>query len=301
MATKHAQLWYLKRDNQISGPFPAGLISRHILIGRIHESDQLSPDRKKWFSALDIEALRPKPPSSNTTERVAATKRWSDERIQKDRRQNESPEKKSQYKNRAKQDRRTQEKHSTLKYRAHYRSRPNGTFHSTSIRWVTAISLFLIAGLITMQLLYTPLPRDSEQIDCNALPGPGINWDYCQKPGANLQNSDLSHSKLSNTNFSNANLQNSQLTNSNLSYATLNSANLSSAILRNATLIGSQLHEANLENADLQEADLSYSNLQNAILAGANLDKANLSYTIWIDGNTCLAGSIGQCLIKAPY
>ncbi len=292
MTVKHAQLWYLKRDNQISGPFPAGLISRHILIGRIHEHDELSSDRKKWLPALDIKELRP--------ERMAATKRWTDERTQKDRRQEKDLEKKSAHANRDKTDRRSQEKDSALSYRAHYQSRPKRVFSSTSIRWVTVISLFLVAGLMTMQLLYTPSRQDSTVIDCNALPSPGINWNYCQKPQENLQNSNLSHSTLSNTNFSNADLQNAQLSNSNLSYATLNSANLSGAILRHAKLIGSQLHGANLQNADLQAADLSYSNLQNAMLAGANLNKTNLSHAIWIDGSTCLEGSIGQCLVKAP-
>ncbi len=298
MTVKHAQLWYLKRDNQVSGPFPAGLISRHILIGRIHESDELSSDREKWFPALDIEVLQPKSFANDQLDRMAAAKRWADERIQQDRRQNESPEKKSQYRNRAKQDRRTQENRSILKYRDYLRGRSKRIFHSTSILWVAVISLFLVAGLVVTQLFYTPSSQDFIQVSCDSYPAPGINWDYCQKPGVNLQNSDLSYSKLSNINLSNANLQQSQLISSDLSYATLNSVNLSEAILRNAKLIGSQLHDANLRNSDLQGADLSYSNLQNAILTGANLDQVNLSHTIWIDGSTCLAGSMGQCLVK---
>ncbi len=298
MAEKHAQLWYLKRDNQISGPFPAGLISRHILLGRIYKHDELSSDRKEWFPALEIKILQPESFSDEQPERMAATKRWNDERIQKDRRQNENPEKKAAHANRVKQDRRVKEKSSALDYRAHYQNRLKPAFHPNSIRWVTAISLFLLAGLITMQFLYTPPLQDATEIDCNTPPEPGINWNYCQKPGENLQHSDLRDSNLSNTNLSNANLQKSQLSNSNLSYATLKSANLGGAILRNAKLTGSQLYGAHLQNSDLQEADLSYSNLKNAMLDGANLNKANLSHAIWIDGRTCLAGSIGQCLIK---
>ncbi len=208
--------------------------------------------------------------------------------------------KKAAYANREKQDRRIEETSSALGYRTHYQSRSKLVFHSISIQWVTVISLLLVAGLITMQLFYTPSSQDVAMINCNAPPEPGINWNYCQKSGENLQRSNLSNSNLSNINLSNANLQKSQLSNSNLSYATLKSANLSGSILRNAKLIGSQLHGANLRNSDLQEADLSYSNLKNAILTGANLNKANLSHTIWIDGRTCLAGSIGQCLIKTP-
>ncbi len=300
MTKKHAQLWYLKRNDKISGPFPAGLISRHILIGRIHKDDELSPDRKRWLPALEIEELKPKI-ANDQPERVAATKRWADERIRKDRRLGESDEKQALYaKTRSGSDRRSREKAADLNHRDRLRNRENGCRNSTTLsRKVTAIALFLVAGLVTMLLLYSPSEDLVNTTDCNAPPSPGVNWEYCQKPGTILHNVDLSYSNLSNINLANANLQYSKLSESNLSYASLTAINLYSSLLHNAKLIGSQLQMANLQNSDLQGADLSYSNLHNATLTGANLSRVNLSHAIWIDGSTCLAGSIGQCLVNS--
>lgn len=42
------QLWYTRREKEIRGPFPAGLITRYILLGRIREDDELSVDQLSW-------------------------------------------------------------------------------------------------------------------------------------------------------------------------------------------------------------------------------------------------------------
>ncbi|WP_455220699.1 hypothetical protein [Kaarinaea lacus] len=53
------QLWYTRRDKEIRGPFPAGQITRYILLGRIVETDQLSADQISWQSVSELPELIP--------------------------------------------------------------------------------------------------------------------------------------------------------------------------------------------------------------------------------------------------
>ncbi|WP_455207105.1 hypothetical protein [Kaarinaea lacus] len=53
------QLWYTRRDKEIRGPFPAGLITRYILLGRIVESDQISTDQISWQPVSNLPELIP--------------------------------------------------------------------------------------------------------------------------------------------------------------------------------------------------------------------------------------------------
>lgn len=52
-------LWYTRRDREIRGPFPAGMVTRYILLGRIRETDQLSTDQISWQSLSDVPQLIP--------------------------------------------------------------------------------------------------------------------------------------------------------------------------------------------------------------------------------------------------
>ncbi|MGD8569368.1 MAG: hypothetical protein PVJ39_14885 [Gammaproteobacteria bacterium] len=53
------QLWYTRRDMEIRGPFPAGLVTRYILLGRIQETDQLSTDQVSWHPVSELPELIP--------------------------------------------------------------------------------------------------------------------------------------------------------------------------------------------------------------------------------------------------
>lgn len=53
------QLWYTRRDKEIRGPFPPGLITRYILLGRILESDELSTDQISWQQVTRLPDLIP--------------------------------------------------------------------------------------------------------------------------------------------------------------------------------------------------------------------------------------------------
>lgn len=53
------QLWYTRRSKEIRGPFPAGLITRYILLGRIIETDELSTDQISWKQVSNFPDLIP--------------------------------------------------------------------------------------------------------------------------------------------------------------------------------------------------------------------------------------------------
>ena len=57
MASK--QLWYMRREKEIRGPFPSGLITRYILLGRLREDDELSTDQISWQPVSDNPDLIP--------------------------------------------------------------------------------------------------------------------------------------------------------------------------------------------------------------------------------------------------
>lgn len=53
-------LWYVRKDGRIRGPLPAGQITREILLGRMHDSDELSVDRENWRHLNTLPQLVPK-------------------------------------------------------------------------------------------------------------------------------------------------------------------------------------------------------------------------------------------------
>ena len=59
--------------------------------------------------------------------------------------------------------------------------------------------------------------------------------------------------------------------------------------------MGAGLRNADLSYANLRGADLGYADLRGANLGAADLSGAKLDNAIWIDGNECAAGSVGEC------
>ena len=85
------QFWYMRRGEHIEGPFPAGLISRYIIIGRIKMTDEVSTDRLNWMQASEIDGIMPSVLHGDLNDaynkqRLMAAKRWEDERALRDRR-----------------------------------------------------------------------------------------------------------------------------------------------------------------------------------------------------------------------
>jgi hypothetical protein len=96
------RLWYLRRGERITGPFPLPAIQQDFLLGRVRMSDELSEDRLEWLRLSDhpeLAALGPPPPAGGAQpgerdwgrERFEALRRWADERSGHDRRTQQEP------------------------------------------------------------------------------------------------------------------------------------------------------------------------------------------------------------------
>ncbi|MDR9436739.1 MAG: pentapeptide repeat-containing protein [Thiohalophilus sp.] len=287
--TKQAPLFVkLKQDNRIKGPFPVGQIAQSLLLGRFSLDDQVSEDRQTWQPIrrrpdLIPEVLKSDPGDEMAQERLQAARRWADER----RPQHHSPANE--------QDQRDPEPYETLEYRHH---REDVMRDINPERKFSLVHLILImglaAGLIALGFIYGPQPGPGDP-DCNAPPAPGVNWRNCRMIGLNAIRENLDEAQLNNAALGGANLFASSLRRADLRYVDLSLANLSYADLEQANLKGAGLQNADLTDASLSNANLSYANLRGATLDGADLTGARLDHAIWIDGRTCIAGSIGEC------
>ncbi len=110
---------------------------------------------------------------------------------------------------------------------------------------------------------------------CDDPPGPGVDWQGCNKAGAYLKDIDLSNANLSGADLKLANLE---------------GANLSQANLTGASLLGVNLQGTNFEDAKVISAFLTKS-----LIGGAKLDGAIFDNTYWVNGRQCEPGSIGEC------
>lgn len=91
-----ARLWYLRRGERVTGPFPLPAIQQDFLLGRVRTSDELSQDRQEWLRLSDhpdLAALTQAPSEEIPRderdwgrERFDALRRWADERSGHDRR-----------------------------------------------------------------------------------------------------------------------------------------------------------------------------------------------------------------------
>ena len=297
------RLWYTRRGGLVRGPFPAGLVSRYILLGRVHEGDELSVDREEWqplsaFPQLLPSVLR-RPGGSEEDERLQRLKdarRWEDERSGMDRRDRAEGAAEFAQQRRRFSDRRQPEPVELIQHRltkVHLRSvaAPRRERYLPQL----FIALLLLGG-VGLLAYYYPSSNIKPTSDCQAAPHPGVNWSNCALEGAELAGQDLRGALLKNANLSGADLRQTQMQGNDLSYSNLNSSDLSAAELGRANMKGVSLRNANLANTQLSGADLSYADLTGANLEGVDLTGANLENAIWIDQTLCGPGSIGRCL-----
>ena len=82
--------WYTRRDGRVRGPFSDEHIARHILLGRIRLSDELSQDRSGWQPVSAFPNLLPEELSGMSSwddyQRLVIARIRVDERV-RDRRQ----------------------------------------------------------------------------------------------------------------------------------------------------------------------------------------------------------------------
>jgi hypothetical protein len=288
------QHWYIKRGDQVKGPFAAIQIRKYGALGRIRELDELSIDQQDWRPAKTYNELFP----GGKMDALALDPR-DDERIHKNRGTaatevtTESP---SNIERRAGRDRRAPEAPEVIK-RREQRERVLQSLWTD--KQSERFPIFAVLGLVVVIAVlgwYLTPTKVRVLPNCDQPAQPGVNWDNCRKEQAQLAEADLTGAKLRNTRFIAVNLQAAILDNSDLAYANLLQANLGYASLKQASLKGSNLKFADLSSANLTQSDLSYADLSSAQIAGAVFSDAILSNTIWIDGRTCAEGSVGTCL-----
>ncbi|MCK4742465.1 MAG: pentapeptide repeat-containing protein [Sulfuriflexus sp.] len=298
MSELKAGKWFMQRNGKIEGPFATGLISRHILLGRLQMDDKVSQDGKEWQLVKDVPSLIPDILDADADdpiqqERLMAARRWADERLARDRRDLDADAQADE--RREARDRRDLELDDVTEHRNILRGRAR----KNEVKGIFTAGLFLTAVVILIGWAgYYAYQNQPEEvvIDCQAVPKFAVNWTNCILLNKNLQSANLENALLLNARLASANLQSANLRNANMSYIELRNANLIGADMSMASLKGANLSGADLRGASLVNADLSFANLTGANLRNANLDGAILSKAIWFNGSTCAAGSVGECL-----
>ncbi|HHH35912.1 MAG TPA: pentapeptide repeat-containing protein [Gammaproteobacteria bacterium] len=295
------RLWYIRRRGQIEGPFPQGLISRHILLGRIAEDDELSFDLVTWhprdaFPELVPAVMQGEVTDRQAAERLEAARRWADERTGGDRRQGDGMV--AQDRRRGRDRRRGSQ--SGRPPRTTPEALPDGGAGQGGRRWAWVLipPALLLGGILVAVM--KPGDETAAVIDCDSPPRAGIDWSNCFKEGVDLRGADLRGARMRNMRLTAARLGQARLRGTDLSYSELAVASLAGADLRDGVLVGAGLRGADLRSADLRGANLAYADLRGARLAGADLRGAVLGSAIWTDGRYCAPRSVGSCVFSAP-
>jgi uncharacterized protein YjbI with pentapeptide repeats len=97
----------------------------------------------------------------------------------------------------------------------------------------------------------------------------------------------------------NANLVGALLTGGSFVGVDFSNADLRGAYLDECDLSGAIFSAADLTGAHFEKSNLSGVNFSGAIVRGAIFEDADLSGALWVDGSTCLAGSIGECVLTS--
>ena len=300
-------LWYTRcrrADGEIpgviKGPFPSGLVSRYILLGRILLTDEVSVDREIWRLVQEVPELIPEITLGDTSdpvtrERLNAAKRWADERLARDRRAEQPINQELQ--SRRASERRQTEPVAVVQHRVAKTSRSIEVKKPPVVRPYGKMVAVGAIGVLVLAWIFMPLQETQNFIrDCLSPPHPKVEWSGCKMEGAQLDRVDLQGAQLRETVLNGASLQEVNMKNADLSYAQLNFSNLRLVDASGATLLGASLRGANLANANLRGANLSYANFAGADLSAANLEGAILDHAVWIDESKCAPQSIGRCI-----
>ncbi len=282
--------WYIKTETKIQGPFPNKLIGSYLILGRIQLDALVSQDQKNWVPVSDYSALVPevvKEAGSKEGDRALMLAR-----IREDER--------SSISNGNPVDERREDEEQLMQLHRQIRDDVLKGHQSKPQKRLIYIGL---SGVLLFSLIGFYISQSSDDIklaDCNVRAVSGINWSGCNKQGENLRNRNLQQVNFRGARLQGADLSGTQLQAADLAYADLSRSILISAQLQGTNLKGANLRQANLQNADLSGADLSYAELVSSQLQGANLKQAIFDHAIWVNGQQCLAGSVGACLLPVP-
>ncbi len=293
------KLWYIRRKEDVRGPFPTAAISQYLVLGRLHPADEISIDKRVWQRIADVPELTPdvmtrdQDDPKNRSD-LEATRLGADERTGEDRRERL----KQSADDRRRAERRAEETAHMMEHRQDRASRKLKAREQSDQKQMyamVAILLLLCSGIGGVFYLYEP-SLDIAEADCTAAPAPRVNWSNCNFKGdlfdeVDISNGIVNNAELTNSSFYRATLVEVDFSYTDLSLANLRLSNMSGANLLGATLRNTDLRGVNFVGADLSYADLRGAQINNALMGGAKLDKA-----IWPDGRECGIGSIGQCL-----
>lgn len=281
--------WYLYQDNEITGPYPKQVLLKQYLLGRLSADDKISQDQETWFSIASLQ-------SSMSGEDKDRAKQYLDERNGFDRRTKEDD---IYFESKRKQERRLKESPDIIS-RRQLRTTVHQRFTPQQQKRFWPLTLLFLFLTISISLAFTfpnYLPINN-QVNCLTEPAPKINWSNCNKTGVDLRHQRLDLANLRNSQFKASQLMNVSMVNTDLSYANLTMSDLSYSQLRNSKMIGTNLQQADLAYADLSGADLSFADLTGANLGGSKYDDVIFDHAIWLNGQTCMPGSIGHCRLS---
>lgn len=297
--TEHT-LWYMRQEGRVRGPYPAGVVSRYLLLGRLRLEDEVSPDGQHWHPVethphlIPQELLEADTPEGR--ERLLQARMREDERLRERRVAGSAQE--AIYRDQRRGERRRSEPPEILQHRrqrAELLSRmPDMRRPPGGLRLWTGLALLLVLALGGL-FFWSSEPPQTGRPDCTAPAAPGVNWEYCRKAGADLSGVDLTGARLSNTDLLGVRLGRARLSGADLSYADLQRAHLSGADLSGARMVGAVLRDADLSGARLTGADLGYADLRGADLTGADLEGVRFGHALWTDGRTCPEGAVAGC------
>ena len=301
--------WYIKSGQQISGPFPSKLVSQRVLLGRLQLSDEASQDKENWSVIRNIPELVPDllkmdQSDSFVQERIAAARRWSDERGSFDRRHRQSAESNNQYADqRSGRERRQLEDLEEINYREERDVRQESDTYQVrqvnrqpkSYTLHSLVLLFIVVASIYAAYVYWPRAQLEGPNSCDALPAQKVNWSNCSLQCVAVKDVQMQGATLKNANLTGARFTNVNLSGADMSYAIFSLANMRGSDLSNSHMIGVNFRNADLSHVDLSSSNLAYANFSGARLVGTNFSNAILEKAIWFDGRMCAVGSVGSC------
>ncbi|MFA5082274.1 MAG: pentapeptide repeat-containing protein [Hydrogenophilaceae bacterium] len=280
--TQH--LWYVRKNGEVSGPFPTPQLQQMFSIGQLDLRDEVGLDGHHWVSLLESGVLDAEhgkatvePDDDWRREREEARLRWLNDSVEAS--FQGAPDDKAEVDNRL----RLHEEEIRTLLKAETNRRPAFVAGLASLLVVVLIGAGVWLGQSGESTIQTSLAGRVR--NCSLAPAEGVVWTGCNKDDARLNRATLRNANLGKIHFERA-----DLSDADLSYANLDSANLRGANLRGANLRGASLKQADLSGADLGGADLGF-----AVLTGALLDGASFRQSLWTDGRICSEQSVGSC------
>lgn len=211
--------WYIRSQSngEVTGPFPSGQISQEMLLGRHKLDDEVSHDKEEWVLIRNVAEIVPDIFTENRDDpgfkgRLAAARRWADERRGVDDIDRQS-------------ERRESESYESTEIKRLHRLAAKAKKKSNPV--VTFIQLTIVFGVIAavVVLAFQYSPKEEGDVDCSDPATQGVNWSGCNLSGVQLPEANLIAANLMNINLQTANLRAANLSLANLKYAQLHLTN----------------------------------------------------------------------------